>query len=400
MCTPLVFRAPHVAPVRVARIACAVTTLVALAAARPARVAAQGTPTRGVLEGSVRASDASRLSGARVELLPDTTRRSADRAGAITGRDGVFRLDDVPAGRVGIVVRRLGFRPETLTVRVPQGNPDSVVVTLKPVAQPLAPVLVTERTTAGPLPSAFERRRTSGFGHYITRADIERQKPQRTTDLLRSIPGVTLNGIDGSHSLRFRSTGGSSCEPSFYMNGAPVSGALDLDAMNPQMIESLEVYSGAATVPAALRSAIAPGGCGAVAIWSRMGDSAPVEDDADGSAADSLALRVAQGWAYTADQVELPANPLPGMGAAPAYPDNLRKAGIGGRVLVEFIVDEQGKVDPESVNIVSSTHPLLSAAVRSAVVHARFAPAYTKGHVVRQVVQQPVVFDPKGAERR
>lgn len=349
---------------------------------------------RGVVVGSVRAADESRLMGARVALAAGGGRAGADSATAITGGDGAFRFEAVPDGTARLVIRRLGFRPETLSVDVPQLEGGPIVVLLERVAQPLAPVLV-RGATAGPLPSAFERRRSSGFGHYITRADIEHRNPMRTTDLLRSIPGVTMGGPDGARSPHFRAAGGSSCEPSYYLNGAPVSAAIDLDAMSVQSIEALEVYSGAATVPAALRSAAAPGGCGAIAIWSRMADAAVAyEDEADGFGADSLARRVATGWAYTADQVELPASPLPGMGPNPGYPDALRKAGISGRVVAEFVVDEQGRVDASSINIVSSTHPLLSAAVRASVGRARFAPAYSKGHVVRQVVHLPVVFEP------
>lgn len=342
-----------------------------------------------MVSGSVRAADESRLAGARVELVADVARAASDQAVAITEQDGTFRFASVPDGMARLVVRRLGFRPETLTVAVPQIDGGNVVVMLERVAQPLAPIVVTERSS-GPLPSGFERRRVSGFGHYLTRADIEKRNPLRTTDLLRSIAGVTLTG----GGPQFRSAGAAAaCSPSYFFNGSPTPNAIDLDAIPPQNLEALEVYSGAATVPAALRSAAAPGGCGAIVVWTRMGDP-PVEyaDESNAFGADSLARRVADGWAYTASQVELQASPLPGMAPAPGYPDALRKAGVAGRVLAEFVVDEQGHVDPASINIVSSAHPLLSAAVRVAVGRARFAPAYASGHVVRQVVQLPFDF--------
>lgn len=360
-----------------------------LLAARPA-----GAQQRGVVAGTVRAADEARLAGARVELVANAAGPSGDEGVAVTEGDGAFRFEGVPDGTARLVVRRLGFRPETLSVAVPQADGGGVVVTLRRVAQPLAAVVVRERA-AGPLPNGFERRRASGFGHYITRADIARRNPLRTTDLLRDIAGVTIS----AGGPRFRAAGGSgACAPSYFFNGSPAATAIDLDAILPDNLESLEVYSGAATVPAALRSALAPGGCGAIVVWTRTGD-APVEyaDESNSLGADSLARRVEAGWAYTADQVDLQANPLPGQGAAPEYPDALRKERVAGRVLAEFVVDEQGRVDPTSVNIVSSTHPLLSAAVRAAVERARFAPAYAKGRVVRQVVQLPVVFEPTAA---
>ena len=385
---------------RVRRVSTALSLLLGAsashAAAQDATIASLH--ARHVLQGNVRAADESRLVGARIELLAVAGRLLSPQTATITNHEGVFRFEDVDDGIARMAIRRLGFRPETLSVEMPQVDGGAIVVLLERVAQPLAPVLVREARVNGALPNAFERRRSSGFGHFITRADIEKQNPQRTMDLLRSVPGLTVGGSDGSRSVRFRSTGGrSGCDVSFFLNGVPVA-SLDLDALSPRGIESVEIYSGAATVPAALRSALAPGGCGAIAIWSRMGD-APIEyaDEDDGFGADSLARRVATGWAYTADQVEMPASPLPGMGPVPGYPDGLRKAGVSGRVVAEFVVDEQGRVDPGSVGIVSSTNAELAAAVRASVSRARFSPAYTKGHVVRQVVQLPVVFEPPGA---
>jgi TonB family protein len=63
-------------------------------------------------------------------------------------------------------------------------------------------------------------------------------------------------------------------------------------------------------------------------------------------------------------------------------------------VLAEFIVDEQGRVEENSFGIVSSTHPLLSAAVRDVIHSLTFTPALRAGIQVRQLVHQPFQFDP------
>jgi TonB family protein len=80
-------------------------------------------------------------------------------------------------------------------------------------------------------------------------------------------------------------------------------------------------------------------------------------------------------------------------GPPPRYPDSLRTAGVGGRVLVEFIVDTAGHVEPGSVRILSSTHPGFEAPTRDAIVASTFRPGLVQGHVVPVVLRQPVNYE-------
>ena len=81
---------------------------------------------------------------------------------------------------------------------------------------------------------------------------------------------------------------------------------------------------------------------------------------------------------------------------APKYPDSLRTAGIGGRVVVEVIVDTTGHADSASVRILSSTHPAFEAPTRDAVLGATWAPGRINGHAVRVMVRYPIGFATKG----
>jgi protein TonB len=76
----------------------------------------------------------------------------------------------------------------------------------------------------------------------------------------------------------------------------------------------------------------------------------------------------------------------------PRYPESLRLAGVAGDVVVRFVVDTTGRVEPLSVQIVRSTHPLFTEAVRRVLPGARFAPAEAGGRRVRQLVEQPFSF--------
>jgi outer membrane biosynthesis protein TonB len=67
-------------------------------------------------------------------------------------------------------------------------------------------------------------------------------------------------------------------------------------------------------------------------------------------------------------------------------------------VIAEFVVDAEGHIEPSTLVIVSSTHPLFTAAVDSALAGALFRPATLGGRHVRQVVQLPVYFALPGKE--
>lgn len=76
-----------------------------------------------------------------------------------------------------------------------------------------------------------------------------------------------------------------------------------------------------------------------------------------------------------------------------AYPVNLKKAGVGGAVQVEFVVDETGKVEPSSIDAVSSV-PALAEAAKQVAPKIEFSPAKVKGTAVKSRVVLPLVFKP------
>jgi TonB family protein len=76
----------------------------------------------------------------------------------------------------------------------------------------------------------------------------------------------------------------------------------------------------------------------------------------------------------------------------PRYPEALRSVNITGEVMVQYIVDARGRVEPGSIKILSSTHKLFADAVRAALLEARYRPAEVGGQPVRQLVEQPFIF--------
>jgi protein TonB len=78
--------------------------------------------------------------------------------------------------------------------------------------------------------------------------------------------------------------------------------------------------------------------------------------------------------------------------AKPRYPEPLRQAGIDGQVLVRFVVDTLGRIDPASVQILSSTHDQFTRAVRDALSGFRFRPAESNGKRISALAEMPFEF--------
>ncbi|HEX9109766.1 MAG TPA: TonB family protein [Longimicrobiales bacterium] len=79
------------------------------------------------------------------------------------------------------------------------------------------------------------------------------------------------------------------------------------------------------------------------------------------------------------------------------YPDMLRDAGVGGKVLVWFLIDERGKVEKFQVKESSGHDALDQAALRVADV-MEFTPALNRDHKVPVWVALPIEFSSKGGE--
>ena len=83
-------------------------------------------------------------------------------------------------------------------------------------------------------------------------------------------------------------------------------------------------------------------------------------------------------------------NPIPKIRFAPCYPPGLRDRGITGKVLVQFIVDENGNViDAVAVEGTSSE---LNAIAEAAVRKWKFKPAELEGVPIRVILENRMEF--------
>jgi TonB-linked SusC/RagA family outer membrane protein len=209
---------------------------------------------QGVIAGTVLSEGAQRpLADAQISVEGTTL-------GAATDAAGRFRLANVPAGDVRLTVRRIGFRPSTITARA--GQTDLRIV-MGERALELSQVVVTG--TAG----VQERRAIGNAVSTVRAAEVTTTQPVRNVaDLITGrAAGVSVVGSSGQVGTgsRIRVRGASSLslgnDPLIYVDGIRVDnaqasgpqnqsfGSASISRINdfdPDDIESIEVIKGPA----------------------------------------------------------------------------------------------------------------------------------------------------------
>jgi len=191
---------------------------------------------------------------------------------AITSESGLFRLEGVPAGRQTISLSYLGAESKEIPVRVEprQTVQASFVVEMRVI--PVAELVVTvENSIPVSKLTGFYERMENSPGHFITRDDIERIKPARTTAMLRRVPGLDIGKRTRSGLTPVTMSRRKGCYPQFWVDGtrAPF---FDVDNIQPREIAGIEVYRGNSEVPIRFKHRDR---CGVIVIWTRDPGNAP-----------------------------------------------------------------------------------------------------------------------------
>lgn len=351
--------------------------------------AQQAAPDTRRIIGEVLDSAARPVQGVRVSVIGLDRETESDARGR-------FELRDLPAARMRVLTRRLGFAPETLSVSTELPEPAIVQLMLGRAVGQLSPVVVSAAADADPRMVAFYERARLGRGRFLTAADIERRGYTRMTDILRAVPGMmTLPRPNSRTGARMRATRQA---PLVWLDGTPLgSSEFDLDSFDPRAYAGVEIYSGPATVPAEFAgNTLMSSSGGVIVLWTKRGQVTPrrVRQPREASARLIHDL-VARGEAFGPEDVDEPARQADaGAAIKPEYPDSLLRNGVGGSALVEFIVDSTGAVRLDTFGVIATSHPLFADPVRSAVAAHRYIPAQLAGRPVAQVVMLPFVFVP------
>jgi protein TonB len=79
---------------------------------------------------------------------------------------------------------------------------------------------------------------------------------------------------------------------------------------------------------------------------------------------------------------------------ARSFPEEMRRAGTGGTVQLQFVIGKDGKVEPSSIEVVDTPAPALGAAAKTVAEKMQFVPGKKDGTTVRARVQLPIVYKP------
>jgi len=216
----------------------------------------------GRLRGTVVTAEGNRpLSGALVRITDGPQTRANDR--------GEWTLVEAPAGTRMLEVRAIGYFPVFRPVDVvTEAAP--VTVSLLTFQAMLDTVRITVSRLSDRSRGGFDERRRSGMGRYLTEEYIARRGDRWTSDLLRMVAGVRLDGGGFDRRIFVRgSFGDGHCAPTVYIDGMYMFelSADEIDGMtSPRRIKGIEIYTGAFT-PLEFQRAFS--GCGAIVIWTK-----------------------------------------------------------------------------------------------------------------------------------
>lgn len=209
------------------------------------------------------------LTGAAVSLGAGPS-GAPGRGTRVTGEDGRFRFEDVPAGTYRVIVRLEGYRDMNDTLQVSAEGDLELVLPLSTGVAGLGPRIVPEEM-APPVPR-YEQRRRGGARFLVTREQIEERRPRLISELLHSVPGgMVVRTPPYGYTLLLRGQ----CRPGIWMDGVEMSGVVSIDqVVTPQDVQALEVFH-AFEFP--VEYGVNP--CGGILVWTRRAPSALSDDD-------------------------------------------------------------------------------------------------------------------------
>jgi hypothetical protein len=135
--------------------------------------------------------------------------------------------------------------------------------------------------------------------------------------------------------------------------------------------------------------------------WLVIGDSLRswrIELTAEEADSAYRLLAVAAGQSGVADEPNPPATPATvGTPVAVLEQPAPEASKVYGHVVLQYVVDANGKVEPASVRVVLATDERLANEARKVILAGSYRPATIGGKPVRERVQQSVTWKPPGA---
>ena len=175
---------------------------------------------RASITGIVTTKDGHPIEGAQVVV-------DGSPASATTDSHGAFSLGGLLDGTRMVEARALGYAPVRVPVTPSRNELPSIAIVMDKRVETLQTVTVFGKESARMRDlTGFAERSRRGFGHFVTRSQIEMAGPQTVCDLFRRVPGVTVT--DGG--------GGMGCQAT--LRGAMTGMGRRACAANPRSIST------------------------------------------------------------------------------------------------------------------------------------------------------------------
>lgn len=244
------------------------------------------------LTGVVRDTAGHPIAGAEISV------QGAARS-ASTSQRGTFELAGLRAGPADVSVRRLGYAPQSMIVKIVDGENTLPDIVLTSVPRQLDTVMTREQQLwrERPLLREMEENRRVGMGQFITRAELAKDQggfiskhfnSRRGLLVVRDrlasssvwlankyIPqiGQCAELEDGTAAISPHRAECDYCFPTVYLDYTRLSSGRtvpNLGHFSPDQLEGIEIYLGAAETP--MRYASGASSCGVIVLHSRAVD--------------------------------------------------------------------------------------------------------------------------------
>lgn len=195
--------------------------------------------------------------------IPGVTVKIKGRADVTTDESGKALLEDLPAGRVELEFRALGFLGRKDVVNIQADRTIEHRFGLSFTGDQLPELIVeTRRERLANRYQDFHRRMAAGNGVFITWEEIKARRYTRLGDALRNIRGVRVycRTLD----CQVFMSRSSSCSPTVWVDGIEV----EYFGVNSPIgdIYGIEVYRGSGEMPGEYAGTSA---CGAIVVWTK-----------------------------------------------------------------------------------------------------------------------------------
>ncbi len=178
------------------------------------------------------------LSGATVQIAGTTK-------GTSTSTNGGFRIENIQAKQVKLIVSFVSYQTDTITVNFDKKTNISIKIGLNPAATSLNQVIVTGQTK-GQVKALLQQKTALNIKNVVSEDQITKFPDMNAAEVMQRIPGITVQRDQGEG--RYVQLRGTAPElTSFNVNGEQISSPeggvryVGMDIISADQIEMIEV---------------------------------------------------------------------------------------------------------------------------------------------------------------